>query len=147
MTKTPIIDEIEGSDSELSAALLGAGLPADDLELPGRKFFRFRDGPRLIGFVGWEGAGTHCALLRSLVVLPAMRGQGWGNVMTLCAMARLSKLGMTEAWMLTTTAETLAINLGFERADRDSASEGIRQSRQFTDLCPASAVLLRKRLA
>jgi hypothetical protein len=36
--------------------------------------------------------------------------------------------------------------LGYQRADRDAAPAAIRSTSEFTSLCPASAVFLRKRL-
>ncbi len=41
----------------LREALILAGLPADDLSLPGRRFFRFRQQDSDLAFGGIEGAG------------------------------------------------------------------------------------------
>ena len=141
---TLIIDEVPGSDPGLAATLAAAGLPVHDLAEPGRTFFRFTDGDRLAGYIGWEPLGAGAVLLRSLVVDPGMRGRGLGAVMTRWALDRLGELGFTDAWALTTTIEALAVRLGFETVDRAAAPPAIRQSRQFAALCPASAVLLRK---
>ncbi|MCR6628973.1 MAG: arsenic resistance N-acetyltransferase ArsN2 [Magnetospirillum sp.] len=142
----PAIDEIPGSDSELAALLAQAGLPTDDLDLSGRQFFRFRDGGALVGFIGWEAVNDTHALLRSFVVVPHRRDQGLGLEIARWALTRLAELGFTDAWILTTTAEALALRLGFARADRETAPAAIRQSRQFAGLCPASATLLHRSL-
>lgn len=142
----PIIDEIPGSEPGLAAALAEAGLPTDDLTAPGRHFFRFREKGRRIGYVGWEEAGETTILLRSLVVLPAERGHGAGEAMARWALTRLAELGVTDAWLLTTTIEKLAIRLGFVRVDRAAAPETIQHSRQFAGLCPASAALFHRSL-
>lgn len=140
------IDAIPGTDPELVAALNEAALPVDDLAMPGRNFFRFRENGRLIGFVGWEQVDDNAALLRSLVVVPAERGNGRGKAMADWMLRKLSDLGITDAWMMTTSAEDLGAGLGFVRTDRHAAPEAIRRSRQFADLCPSSATLLHKSL-
>ncbi len=142
----PTIEQICGTSPDLAAMLAEAQLPTDDLAEPGRRFFRFAEGGRTIGFIGWEaGDGTN-ALLRSAVVAPGRRGNGEGSQIIRWALARLAELGVTDAWMLTSTMEALALRLGFARADRARAPETIRRSRQFSHLCPSTAVLFHRRL-
>lgn len=132
---------------ELAAGLAAAGLPVDDLILPGRRFFRFWDGhAEPIGFAGVEALGPQAALLRSLVVVPAQRGRGFARPMVEWQIGQLRGEGVTEAWILTTTIAEFATRLGFERVERAEAPEAIRATRQFRDLCPASAVLLYRKL-
>lgn len=140
----PIIEEVPGSNRGLVAALAEAGLPTDDLTQPGRTFFRFREHGQLIGFVGWERVDESAVLLRSLVVVPAERGRGAGEALARWALTRLAELGFTEAWLLTTTIDLLALRLGFDRRDRADAPDAIRQSRQFAGLCPSSAALFHR---
>ena len=142
----PSITEIDGSDLELAEQLRAAGLLTDDLAEPGRRFFRFgdqRDG--LIGFIGWEDSDGG-ALLRSLVVVPTQRGRGWGRTMIGWALLRLAECGATDAYILTTTIEPLAIEFGFRTIARAQAPASIRTSRQFASLCPASSTLLHRSL-
>jgi N-acetylglutamate synthase-like GNAT family acetyltransferase len=142
----PIIDQILGSDADLVTALAAAGLPTDDLGQACRSFFRFREHGHLIGFIGWETTDEATALLRSLVVVPPLRGKGLGTAMTNWALMRLAELGIGDAYLLTTTAEAFAVRLGFARVDRASVPPSIGQSRQFARLCPNSAVLLHREL-
>lgn len=142
----PTIEEIPGTAPDLAAMLAEAGLPTGDLAEPGRRFFRFAEGDRTIGFIGWEAEDETHALLRSAVVAPARRGQGDGSQIIRWALTRLAELGFTDAWILTTTIEALALRLGFARAERAQAPEAIRRSRQFAQLCPSTAVLLHRRL-
>jgi N-acetylglutamate synthase-like GNAT family acetyltransferase len=144
--QAPAVENIHGDDPSLTAALEAAGLPLDDLVEPERQFFRFADGDKLIGFIGWELNEDGSALLRSLVVMPSERGQGAGKTMVSWALARLAELGVADVFILTTTAESFALKLGFVRCKRDSAPHSIRESRQFAGLCPASAALLVRRL-
>jgi N-acetylglutamate synthase-like GNAT family acetyltransferase len=142
----PRIDEIPGHDPILAAELTAAGLPADDLTEPGRRFFQFSERGHLIGFVGWEVADEETALLRSLVVTQAGRGKGSGSAIANWALTRLAELGATDVYTLTTTAEAFLIGLGFTRLDRAAAPPSVRQSRLFTMLCPSSAILLHRKL-
>lgn len=142
----PSIDEISGSDPRLAAELTAAGLPVDDLGEPGRRFFRFAEQGRLVGFVGWEMADGATALLRSLVVMSTGRGQGAGTAMANWALTRLAELGAADVYALTTTAEAFLLRLGFSRLERAEAPPAIRGSRQFAGLCPTSASLLHRTL-
>ncbi len=139
-----LIEEISGADPQLASALESAQLPIDDLIEPGRKFFRFTEDDRLIGFVGWEINSDLNVLLRSLVIVPAERGKGAGKAIVVWALTRLAELGMENVFILTTTAEAFAIKLGFVRCDRQTVPQSIKQSRQYSALCPASAVVLRR---
>lgn len=143
---TPIIHEVPGSDPDLAAALAAAGLPTDDLTAPGRHFFRFAVEGEPIGYIGWEEIDQAAALLRSLLVLPDRRGQGWGAGMTDWALLRLAELGFTDAWVLTTSAEGLALRHGFARVERVAVPEAVRRTQQFAGLCPASTIVLHRRL-
>lgn len=141
------VEEIEGATPELMVMLASAGLPTGDLGEEGRRFFRFTRDDDTVGFIGWEEGDGHHALLRSLVVPPARRGRGEGTAMMDWALSQLAAAGFATAWILTTSIEALALRQGFERIGRELAPEVIRNSRQFTALCPSSAILLRRELA
>ncbi|TCT19422.1 GNAT family N-acetyltransferase [Thiobaca trueperi] len=144
----PLIDEVEAHDPALAAILREAGLPTADLvETPAdreRRFFRFREEHGgMIGCIGWEATGQ-IALLRSLVVAPERRGQGWSRVMTDWALQRLAVTGIADVYVLTTSIEPLARHFGFSRIERNQAPPAIRRSRQFASICPVNAVLMHR---
>lgn len=144
-----VVEEVTAAGCpDLAATLAAAGLPVDDLAEPGRRFFQFwtPDGAP-IGFIGAEPCGPGAALLRSLVVLPGQRGRGWSAAMTEWLLTGLAAAGITDAWLLTTTIAELAGRLGFAPTPRDRAPAGLRASRQFANLCPASAVLMHRRVS
>ena len=62
------------------------------------------------------------------------------------ALLRLAENGGTDAYILTTTIETLAKKLGFRTIKRALAPADIQASRQFASLCPATAILLHRSL-
>lgn len=143
-----VVDEISGAESGLAAALSAEGLPVDDLTETGRRFFRFwtPDGD-LIGFIGAEYCGGDAVLLRSLVVLPGQRRRGWSSALVHWLLGRLAATGITEVWLLTTSIAALAERLGFDAVPREQAVPAVRATTQFATSCPASAVLMHRRIS
>lgn len=86
------------------------------------------------------------ALLRSVVVDPAVRGQGLGHRLSEAALAIAKARGVPTAFLLTTTAETFFPRLGFELVPRDEVPQSVQASIEFRSACPASAVAMRKSL-
>ena len=125
----------------LVAALTVEQLPTDGLVEPGRAFFRVTEAHETIGFGGYELHGLE-ALLRSVVVLPAWRGQGSGRDIVEAVLRAAAGAGARRAWLLTTSAAPFFARLGFAPIDRATAPEGIRSTRQAANLCPSSAALM-----
>jgi GNAT superfamily N-acetyltransferase len=126
-------------------ALHAAGLPTDDLADPDQVFFAFRDPDRMpVGFGGYLLADG-VALLRSIVVVPSQRRRGIGAAMLTQLLARASDDADT-AWLLTTNAEAFFARHAFMRKERAEAPPVIAAAPQFSSLCPASAVLMCRRL-
>lgn len=130
----------------LRPALNAAGLPANDLDDPGRRFFELTDPDGPIGFVGLEGDGPH-VLLRSLLVLPGRKRQGNGGLLVAHAEAVARQEGARRLHLLTTTASDFFRARGYRDCDRTGAPMTIRTSPQFASLCPGSASYLIKDLA
>jgi N-acetylglutamate synthase-like GNAT family acetyltransferase len=126
---------------DLSAALLASDLPVDDLADNGRTFYRFVEAGQTVGFGGYERHGDD-ALLRSIVVDPAARGRGIGRAVTTVLLDQLSRDGVRNVYLLTTSAEALFKALGFVQIDRSAAPAEIMATRQAASLCPSSATLL-----
>jgi amino-acid N-acetyltransferase len=104
-----------------------------------------RDGDRLVGAAAVE-LYADGALLRSVVVDPAARGHGLGHRLTDAALSIAKARGSQTAFLLTTTAEKFFPKLGFERIARDDVPDSVQTSVEFRSACPASAVVMRKRL-
>lgn len=120
------------------------GLPVDDL-LPSHLAFAAGPGERLAGVIGLERHGD-TGLLRSLVVASEARGQGVGDALVAALEADAAAQGLTELWLLTTSADAFFLQLGYVRRARADAPPVVRGTAQFSTLCPASAVLMSKRL-
>jgi len=139
--------ELSGDGVDVMAGILVAeGLPADDIHEPGRRFFAFFDAAgTAVGYGGIEAAGPHAALLRSIVVKPLSRRAGHGRAITDWLAAEAKRGGAQDIYLLTTTAQAFFRRLGFEVVHRAGVPAAIAATRQFSTLCPASAVVMRRR--
>jgi N-acetylglutamate synthase-like GNAT family acetyltransferase len=136
----------EGERPVLAAVLTAASLPSQDLSDPGREFFAFRD-PRgtLVGYGGIEVLGAD-ALLRSVITVPEMRDRAYGAAIVDRMLALALRRGVRTLYLLTTTAVPFFERLGFAAIDRTEAPAAIAATGEFATHCPASAVLMRRRL-
>lgn len=137
---------IAADDSEFRAALAAAGLPTDDLAATGATFFAYEtlDGRR-VGHGGFERYGEE-ALIRSLVVDPAVRGSGIGRAIVPLLLFRAHRAGARRASLLTATAERFFAPLGFSPIERRAAPPAILATREAAALCPASATMMTRSL-
>ncbi|HWI15701.1 MAG TPA: arsenic resistance N-acetyltransferase ArsN2 [Burkholderiales bacterium] len=131
---------------EITALLVACGLPASDL-VTGRavELFGARDGQAWCAVVGLERLGTF-GLLRSLAVTPSWRGRGWGRALVAHVEAYAASRGVTELYLLTTTADRFFEKLGYEVILRVAVPAAIQATSEFSHLCPASSVCLWKPL-
>ncbi|MDM8350787.1 arsenic resistance N-acetyltransferase ArsN2 [Pseudomonas sp. sp1636] len=135
---------IDGQAQQLLAA---CHLPTDDLQDVANdlRLFGCQAGGRLMGLVGLQIHGTD-ALLRSLAVADAARGQGLGAELLAHAERQAAAHGVHAIYLLTTTAEAFFARRGYCLSERATAPLAIAASRQFCGLCPATAAFMRKRL-
>ena len=105
---------------------------------------RTADG-RVLGGIGLEG-GCPAALLRSLVVDRAHRGAGIGEALV-AAIEDVARVdGVETLYLLTLDAAGFFSKLGYGHADRSRVPRALRQTDEFSTLCPASADCMAKRL-
>jgi len=131
--------------SDLIAALEATGLPTDDLQEPGRRFYRFEDDGGLVGYGGLEQIGPE-ALIRSIVVLDEHRGAGHGSAILSWLEAEAVGRKASGLYLLTASATAFFERHGYVVLPRSSAPPAIAASRQFSTLCPASAAFMFKEL-
>lgn len=130
----------------LARVLRDAGLPGDDVRLPGRRFFRVGPDGAGVCYGGLEGDGPDL-LLRSVAVPPPARGRGLGRAVVRALEAEATRLGAVRLHLLTDTAARFFEGLGYRPAERAAAPPAIAATAQFASLCPASAAYLVKTLA
>jgi len=128
------------------ALLKGANLPTSDLtESHLSHFFFSGSASAPDGIVGLELLGSQ-ALLRSLVVAPALRSSGLGGALLDHAELHASRVGVKSIFLLTTTAESFFRRRGYFPTDRSKAPAPVRATREFADICPASSAFMVKHL-
>ena len=108
-------------------------------------FFGCDAGELLVGVVGLQFYDD-IALLRSLAVAADCRGAGLGGALVAHAEQYASHRGTRSIYLLTHTAESFFTRLGYVRVSRDQAPAAIRNTQQFSELCPASSALMFKHL-
>jgi amino-acid N-acetyltransferase len=117
-------------------------LPVDDLQPAHLEHFvACRLGHRLVGTVGIEIMGD-TGLLRSLAVVPELRGRRLGHDLWKRLKDEARRRGIHRLYLLTTTAEKLFERWGFQRVERDAVPDAIRGTAEFTSLCPSTAALM-----
>jgi N-acetylglutamate synthase-like GNAT family acetyltransferase len=120
-------------------------LPAADVGAENQRFVVARARGELVGCAALELYGSG-ALLRSLAVRGAMQGRGLGRALYERVMANAAGAGVTDVFLLTTTAERFFARQGFRRIARDDVPERVRASAEFASLCPATAVCMARRV-
>jgi amino-acid N-acetyltransferase len=123
--------------------LAEAKLPLDGLDDQfGPGYAVAVEGQQIIGAGGVERYGRW-GLLRSVVTDPEWRGKGVAETLTRNRLAWAETEGLEGVYLLTETAASYFPRLGFAQVDREDLPLEIRESREFTSLCPASAVAMR----
>ncbi|MFB6117269.1 arsenic resistance N-acetyltransferase ArsN2 [Halosegnis sp.] len=134
------------ADIEIVARLLDrADLPTADVEAGGSvTFYLGRADDRVVAVGGLEPCGEAC-LLRSVAVPAPERGNGYGTAMVTGLLDQAADRFET-CYLLTTTANAFFARRGFETVNRETVPASVRETRQFADICPSSATVMRRSL-
>ncbi|WP_225309585.1 arsenic resistance N-acetyltransferase ArsN2 [Larkinella humicola] len=138
------IENARPEDREAVMALLQqAELLTDDLppELPG--FVIAKEQEIGVGVAGLERFGT-VALLRSVAVDPQYRGRQIAAQLVDRLLETAKADGLADVYLITTTADRYFERHGFQPIDRQDVPEAIQQTQQFSDLCPSSAIVMKR---
>ncbi|MFM0508542.1 arsenic resistance N-acetyltransferase ArsN2 [Paraburkholderia sp. RL17-373-BIF-A] len=101
------------------------------------------DGGFVVGSVGLERHDAN-ALLRSLAVAQTVRNAGLGGRLLAHVEGLARDRGISELWLLTTAASDFFRRKGYVDVTRSTAPAKLQATTQFAQLCPASAVCMRK---
>jgi len=130
----------------VKAALMKAGLPADDVTNPKPMFWRFEtlaDIPA--GFGGLEVHGG-AALLRSVVILPQLRRMGIGSAIVSKLKTEARALNCGAIYLVTTSEADFFGRLGYAPCSRSDVPDPIRQSSHFSSACCAGGTVMLKQV-
>lgn len=126
--------------------LAAAGLPTEDLLLEPARYYALSPHGEVSSAFGGLLLLQEEALLRSVIVPGAGRHHGCGSKIVGELAALAEEEGATRLWLLTTSVGPFFSRLGWREARRQDAPASIASTRQFSSLCPASAMLMCRKL-
>ncbi len=130
---------------QLAIALLQQHtLPVTDID-DDKILYLLQDGDTAIGTIGLE-IFEDCALLRSVSVVKEQQGKGYGKFMNDAIENYVKDAGINCLYLLTTTAKDFFDKQGYCIISREEAPVTIKQTTEFTSLCPSTAVVMKKRI-
>jgi len=129
----------------IRALLEASGLPTSDLASARPEFAVIRERGQVVAAGALQRYGSS-ALLRSVVVTPARRRSGLGQIIVaeLERLARASQI--TRLILLTETAAEFFTHQGYRVIERGAAPKDMQESAEFRSLCPTSATCMAKSL-
>ena len=133
--------EYEAADTLVAAS----GLPLDDLDQCRATQFVLRDGASIIATSTLEIRGED-AILRSVAVDSARRGERLGERIVAHAIDQAQTSGLRALYLLTETAEGFFPRFGFTREPRENAPPAIQASAEYCSVCGPAAVAMVLRL-
>jgi amino-acid N-acetyltransferase len=132
-------DDLASIERLLSAADLPVGGIGEALE----SFFVAEEGGRVVGVAGLERYGEF-ALLRSVAVARDLRARGLGSVLVERVLGLAADRCVDSVYLLTTTAGGYFPRFGFEVIGRADVPPPVLASVEFRELCPSTAVVMRR---
>jgi len=80
------------------------------------------------------------------VVAKQVRSAGFGGKLVGALESAAQTAGIRELWLLTIDAERFFEQQGFTIVNRETVPDVIRETDEFSDLCPGDAFLMMKKL-
>jgi amino-acid N-acetyltransferase len=120
-------------------------LDASDLKQANIRLFSITENNELVGLGGLEIIDG-VALLRSVAVSRERQKQGIGAQLVALIEKTAKDSGLTALYLLTNTASDFFKANGYQVIHRDDFAEALKQTAQFSGLCPVSAVCMMKTL-
>jgi amino-acid N-acetyltransferase len=135
----PVPDELKQSVISL---LQENNLPVSDLD-DKKELFVLIQNAEIAGTGGLEFLGD-CALLRSLSVRKDLHSKGLGKFIN-HELEKISRQnGIDCLYLLTTTAKGFFSKEGYEIMNRDDVPDSIKNTSEFSSVCPSSATAMKK---
>lgn len=129
---------------EAIALLKNNQLPVNDITESLRLFVAIDNGA-VVGTVAAEHDHEN-ALLRSLCTADHKKGSGLGTALVAYIEQYLADKGVQNSYLLTTTAADFFSKKHYATIDRSDVPLIIQQTSEFAHVCPASAIVMKKKL-
>jgi amino-acid N-acetyltransferase len=141
-----IIHATDQSRNEITDLLQSQLLPSEDLPSALTDFYTVVDNGKVVGLIGMERYG-HYGLLRSMVVHPNYRNRQIAATLVKMLEEQAVSSGITAMYLLTETADQYFSNKGYNTITREEVPNEVKQSSEFSHVCPVSAIVMKKPLA
>lgn len=126
----------------VSKLLVDNALPLDGVPKSLTGFVVVEEGDRIIGVAGVEDCGEY-GLLRSAAVAEDARNRGLGRRLIEQLIADAKAGNRRGLYLLTTTAAKYFPSFGFVETSRDNVPASVRETKEFSEACPASATVMK----
>lgn len=140
--------KIASTENERKAVielLLQQNLPVTDIDV-NKQLYVLKEGANIIGTAGLEIFDS-VALLRSISISKDEQGKGYGKNIVDQMEKRALENGINCLYLLTTTAKDFFQKQGYSAVHRTDVPASVQQTTEFTSLCPASAIVMKKELS
>lgn len=140
-----IIQANQTNRSAIIELLKSEKLPVDDL--PGNldHFFVAINDSDIIGVIGLEHYPPF-GLLRSMVVRKDHQNKKIATTLVEILEKHASDLKIERIYLLTETASSYFEKKNYQRVERTDVPDEIKQSTEFSSVCPVSAIVMKKSL-
>ncbi|HLK29981.1 MAG TPA: arsenic resistance N-acetyltransferase ArsN2 [Puia sp.] len=138
----------QASDDELEdikKLLQQSDLPVEDISSDKVEFIVAIDSENIVGCIGIESYGTD-GLLRSFAVAENFRSNNIGNELLQHLIMYSEQKNIKTLHLLTTTAEKYFLKKSFAIHNRNEAPQTIKQTTEFSEICPSSSVYMQLQL-
>jgi amino-acid N-acetyltransferase len=141
-SSVPMIRPADASDrAAVERLLVLAELPVAGVAESFGDFFVAEIPGGVVGVAGLEIHGDD-GILRSVAVPAAERGRGIGALLTERVLEHARRSGLRRVYLLTTPAEADFARHGVVRIAREDVPAQVRDSIEFREACPASAIAM-----
>ncbi|MEP7253548.1 MAG: arsenic resistance N-acetyltransferase ArsN2 [Ginsengibacter sp.] len=120
-------------------------LPVEDLPASLANFLVASENDKIIGVIGLEKYRS-LALLRSMAVSMDYRNNNVASQLVEQLETFAKSSGIKWMYLLTETAEQYFERQAYQKVSRESAPKEIQASSEFSNVCPESAIFMRKGL-
>jgi len=143
MNEIEFINAAASDELDIKKILRECELHSEDIRIEMLKHFILaKNNNSIIGMIGLEIYGD-IGLLRSFCVSPQFRNYRIGKNLLDRFITYSRSIGIKEVFLLTTTAEKYFSNYGFKNIPRNIVPEQIKQTTEFRNICPDSAVCMK----
>ena len=126
----------------IKSILKNASLPFEDIEHVLNGFLLLKVESVIIGTVCLEKHDSY-GFLRSLAVISSKQKKGYGNILYDAVIEKARNENIYEIYLLTETADTFFRKKGFTEINRKDVPQPIRNTSEFSYLCPDSAICMK----